>query len=277
MSCSCVVPGCKTNPTGNPRKGRLKKSIFKFPMKNSKLLDKWISLIPRDWARFSFSNSGTRICEDHFEDKFKIKSESGKFVRLADEAIPTIFDQIDEEFPDTKSKNSREGKISDFSDACRFCLAKMSDCRIEIDENLKFRFESLTQMELKSSIVYSSHICSSCNRNLEYAFKFRTKLVIKQTKLYQALKGFEENAEGFEQGEIKEESELHEDDNFLDLSLEIKKEPDEDSFEDENEENKVEKSSRKSKKRASPYYAGPSEAFDFPKIEDGCHQDGGNF
>jgi hypothetical protein len=276
MSWNCVVPGCSTIPQANPKKGRLKKSIFKFPLKNEKLLKIWISNIPRDFSNFSFSNSGTRICEDHFEDQYKIKSESGKFVRLADGAVPTIFEGAGEDV-EAKSAN-KNTKITDYSDACRFCLMKISDCRIEIDENLKYRFENLTQLELKSSAVYSSHICTTCNRNIEYAYKFRTKLVVQQTKLYNALQGFEDKPEEYFQNrqDIKEEDtgdpEL---DNFLDVNLEIKSEPDENNFEDENDDNidvMWEKPMRKSKKRSHDKYSG-SRAFDFPKIQDRFYED----
>lgn len=160
MSSYCIISGCKTDK----KKGTSKKSIFRFPLKDEKLLKVWLSNIPMDFSNYVFSNNSSRICEDHFEDKFKFKSLSGKYVRLQPQAYPTIFEGIQDEGTSITARilkkkprkiRRREKKeelkklpITDLYDTCRFCLLTIGEGKIELDDELKEQFEVLTQMEV---------------------------------------------------------------------------------------------------------------------------------
>lgn len=163
MSSYCVISSCKTDK----KKGAAKKSIFRFPLKNEQLLKRWLSNIPMDFSNFSFNNSSTRICEDHFEENFKIrgKGESGKYVRLTPDAVPTIFVNVgsSNEVPKTPKRKPRRLKrkakkielkklpITDLYNTCRFCLQTIGEGRVELDDDLKEQFEMLTLMKVEKN------------------------------------------------------------------------------------------------------------------------------
>lgn len=176
---SCVVPGCQTNLTPSFKKGREKRSVFNFPLENEKLLQSWINKVPINFKNFSL-NKKSKICEKHFENRYKVKGEQGQDVSLTKNAIPTIFDETTLE-----PKNLEEKLISG---NCRFCLAILHDIRIEIDEEIEKKFENLTQTKLKrSNVKFSQHICFTCHRGLQFSVWFKEILVKKQQSLFKTL------------------------------------------------------------------------------------------
>lgn len=70
--------------------------FFKFPLYNRQKLKKWLTNMKwKDWTPSRFSV----LCSNHFEEKYI--DRSSKFVKLRQDAVPTIFS-----FPDHKEKRT---------------------------------------------------------------------------------------------------------------------------------------------------------------------------
>lgn len=209
----CVVPGCQSKHRSSIKKGTPKKSFFTFPMDVPELLEKWVSNIPRDFANFKILKYVTKICEDHFEPSLIKRKAAGKFPRLVEGSVPTIFNvPLKKKGKQVKLAEIRRKKRDpDLSDNCRFCLQKFHGLQITIDDEMRNKFQLITGIELKADSIYSSKICSFCNRNLEFVIKFRSKLIKQQTALYESLGVFEkpeeeiEDEKQFPEFEIKQE------------------------------------------------------------------------
>ncbi|KAL7023230.1 hypothetical protein ACKWTF_012523 [Chironomus riparius] len=77
---------------------------------------------------------------------------------------------------------------------CRCCLREFhdEDIQIKITRIVEERFQSLTQMELRSTETYSHVICESCNSDLRNFSSIKKDLVFKQMSLIQFVEGIEE-------------------------------------------------------------------------------------
>lgn len=95
------------------------------------------------------------------------------------------------------------------SSNCRFCLQKFQDDekQVEINQNIRKQFFVITQIELKTSQVYSDQICETCFNSVRNLATFKTKLVENQQKLEEAFKYLEDGIESDELSEDKFETE----------------------------------------------------------------------
>jgi hypothetical protein len=59
----CVVKGC---PNLQKKNDELSKSMFRFPVSNPELLDKWLESLSERDPKLKWSEQ-SKICEDHFE------------------------------------------------------------------------------------------------------------------------------------------------------------------------------------------------------------------
>lgn len=189
----CQVSGCSTNCN------KENKSLFGFPLKNKKLLKKWLDCIPGEIN----VTQNTGICEDHFDSQFVVQNvatKNGKIRKmLVKEAYPTIFTNFDPNFKQKSNRKSTENEEEfEHDDHCRFCLKRFFNDRpkIKINELITKRFVNVTSLNLRSSSVYSQFVCLICYRNLRQFSSFRDELVKNQFKLYRHLGALEDCDEG---------------------------------------------------------------------------------
>ncbi|CAH2292992.1 THAP domain-containing 1-like [Pelobates cultripes] len=95
MSNICAVKGCK-----NAYIKGSGKHFFRFPMKNSEQLSKWLIAIQRGHWKPSVRS---RICVDHFSNKDYVRRPGDIIPRLRPHAVPSIFN--------IKRKNVKDGMI----------------------------------------------------------------------------------------------------------------------------------------------------------------------
>lgn len=255
----CSVPGCSTDSQNFCDEEGRTKVVFKFPYKNEFLFEKWLKNLPTE---LKSPSKHSRICEDHFEECFKIENDEG-LIRLRKDAYPTKFSIPEHYIPRSSRKRVR---LVQNTDNCRFCLCKFDGDRIKITESIERRITNLTQIELRMSEVYASNICKICNEHLNTSYTFRKMVIENQNKLYKAFSSFEVQ----ESQECSDES----DENPTTPYYPIKNENDQ----IENVEIKVEREFYDDLDQDYSENAGfliPHEVFEqFPKVEEDYSQEG---
>lgn len=90
MSCSaynCKNRGHDTYDKNNQLRAK-KVRLHRFPLSDAKRLKKWIHQTRlKAWK----PTKSSRLCSEHFEEKYLITPSTGRGVRLRNDAIPTIF------------------------------------------------------------------------------------------------------------------------------------------------------------------------------------------
>jgi hypothetical protein len=221
----CSVPGCSTDSKNSWDKEGRRKVVFKFPYKNENLFEKWLKNIPETLK--DGSSRHARICEDHFEQRFKIEDEEG-LVKLRQDAYPTIFLGTEDYFGDSR----KSSKLLRNPDNCRFCLCKINGDHIKITESIEKRIQCITQIHLKMSDLYASSICTICHDNLNISYTFRRMVIENQNKLYNAFDTIE--MEGSQDSDAEEPSISypikHEMDEFENVEIKVENEEYSDGF-----------------------------------------------
>ncbi|XP_063311629.1 uncharacterized protein LOC134611565 isoform X2 [Pelobates fuscus] len=99
MSNICAVKGCK-----NAYIKGSGKHFFRFPMKNSEQLSKWLIAIQRGHWKPSVRS---RVCGDHFSNKDYVRRPGDIIPRLRPHAVPSIFNMKKKR----KGKNGEDGMM----------------------------------------------------------------------------------------------------------------------------------------------------------------------
>lgn len=146
---SCVIPNCSAKGDSV--------QYFSFP-KDLKLLDQWISKLPLlNFTSLNFETA--EICADHFGGTRSKR-------KLRKDAVPEIFpsnEEIDWE-------------------SCRFCLKKLEERKLPLDDLLKTHYQNIMQEEL--SLDYQqSFSCLDCSNAIRNSSHIKTKILENQIKL----------------------------------------------------------------------------------------------
>ncbi|KAM9422762.1 uncharacterized protein ACWYII_020347 isoform 1-T1 [Salvelinus alpinus] len=106
MSCSaysCKNRGHDTYDKNNQLRAK-KVRLHRFPLSDAKRLKKWIHQTRlKAWK----PTKSSRLCSEHFEEKYLITPSTGRGVRLRNDAIPTIF-SFPSQFPKKKTAGTRK-------------------------------------------------------------------------------------------------------------------------------------------------------------------------
>lgn len=197
MKKQCLLMNCCSVNSQN--------DLFLFPIKNSELLKKWLQNIPKSKLFnieaihktcrylkeiyftdiFTIINSGSGICEKHFERKFVLRNNG--HLTLKPNSVPTIF----EDFKSLSSNIEAKHLIT-----CRFCLKTFQDEEIQMTINnlIRQQFFAITQTELHKSGAYSQKICEKCYSSTNDFALFRADLIQNQIRYEKDLKIVDEPA-----------------------------------------------------------------------------------
>jgi hypothetical protein len=151
----CIIPECSLEGESS--------QIFPFP-KDFCVQDQWMLKIPLlDLSSLNFQEAV--ICEHHFNPK-EVTQGPGYKKELSKGALPEYFPGYDD--------------IN--SDSCRFCLKKLEEDKIPIDQIIKGHYQNLIQEEFNTNIQ-QIFTCANCYNAIRKSSLIKSKVIENQIKL----------------------------------------------------------------------------------------------